>query len=135
LQGLSRASMHPRNITLHASDGAPAAGGRQLGEGCSLALQQRDFSAAAAAAGGVGGADYAAWLYLRTLSSRQRQSLQMRERCSMKCLQQRRRRLTATCSSSCPTQRRPWLKMHRLPPACSSPQPSSGKAALQRRFS
>ncbi len=56
--------MHPRNITLHDSDAAPAAASRQLGEGCSLALKQRDFSAAAAAAaaGGDGGADYAAWL-------------------------------------------------------------------------
>jgi hypothetical protein len=55
--------MHPRNMTLHAPDGAPAASG-QLGQGCSVALQQHNFRAAmaAAAAGGDGGEDLAAWL-------------------------------------------------------------------------
>jgi hypothetical protein len=56
--------MHPRNIMLHDSDAAPAAGSQQLGKGCSLALKQHDYSAAmaAAVAGGDGGADFAAWL-------------------------------------------------------------------------
>lgn len=56
--------MHPRNITLHDSDRAPAPGSQQLGEGCSVALKQHDYSAAmsAAAAGGDGGAEYDAWL-------------------------------------------------------------------------
>jgi hypothetical protein len=76
LQGLARASVHPRDLTLHAADGASGAGSAialpeaaapQLGEGCSLALKLHDFSAAlAAATGGAysagGGAAITNWL-------------------------------------------------------------------------